>query len=63
MAKNCNSTCSNLQNLGQNVLSYFYNITTSSWTDAVRARQEAILKPWRDLASKDKMYINQLGQF
>ncbi|XP_028408540.1 uncharacterized protein LOC114531094 [Dendronephthya gigantea] len=59
--ENCNSTCTNIENFGQNVLTYLYNITTLSWKNAVCMRQGSLFNTCRDLVSKDKMHINQLG--
>jgi hypothetical protein len=59
--KTCNTTCNNLQDIGQNELTDNYNITALNWRDAVCSRKSvSLLKPC-DLVSKDKRHNNQLA--
>ena len=57
----CNNTCSNLEVVGQTILTDIYNITTLSWREAVCLKKAGSHLNPCDLVCTDGMHNNQIG--
>ncbi len=57
----CNKTCSNLEIVGQSILTDIYNITTLGWREAVCLKKAGSHLNPCDLVCTDGTHINQIG--